>query len=151
VSANPRPGFAWAKLVPELMVSDLAASLRFWTGPCGFSVAFERPETGFVCVERGAAQVMIEDIRPSRWRSGTLERPLGRGVNLMIEVDGVAGVLDALAAAGWPLFRPPEDAWYRVGAREDGVRQFLVQDPDGYLLRFFEPLGSRPLLPGRDG
>jgi hypothetical protein len=29
------------------------------------------------------------------------------------------------------------------GARHSGQRQFLVQDPDGYLLRFAEPLGER--------
>lgn len=36
-----------------------------------------------------------------------------------------------------------------VVARSDdveiGVRQFLVQDPDGYLLRFSEWIGDRPL------
>jgi hypothetical protein len=44
-----------------------------------------------------------------------------------------------------PLFVPLEERWYR---RDDvllGNRQFLVQDPDGYLLRFFEDLGERPL------
>jgi hypothetical protein len=32
---------------------------------------------------------------------------------------------------------------YRVGDKETGNKQFLVQDPDGYLLRFFEDLGLR--------
>ncbi|MBB2958163.1 hypothetical protein FHX72_002308 [Pseudoclavibacter helvolus] len=31
---------------------------------------------------------------------------------------------------------------YRVGEREVGVRQFLVTDPDGYLIRFQESLGG---------
>ncbi|HTQ34800.1 MAG TPA: hypothetical protein VMI30_11555 [Stellaceae bacterium] len=31
----------------------------------------------------------------------------------------------------WLLFLAPEEKWYRTGAVETGVRQFLVQDPDG--------------------
>ena len=41
------------------------------------------------------------------------------------------------------LFRPLEAAWYRRGDHEVGNLQFLVQDPDGYLLRFFSDLGER--------
>ncbi len=38
-----------------------------------------------------------------------------------------------------------EDAWYRAGTTEVGQRQFLVQDPDGYLLRLGAKLGERPV------
>lgn len=64
------------------------------------------------------------------WVTGTLERPLGRGTNFQMFVDSVAPLLD-------------HDAWYRVAGKERGNRQFLVQDPDGYLLRFAEDLGTR--------
>ncbi len=37
----------------------------------------------------------------------------------------------------------PEQKWYRAGAVETGVSQFLVQDPDGYLIRFSALLGER--------
>ena len=50
----------------------------------------------------------------------------------------------ALAEAGTPLFSPLETRWYRVGAEEAGVRQLVVADPDGYLLRFQSSLGRRP-------
>ncbi len=133
-------------LVPELMVSDLAASLRFWRGLCGFSVAWERPEDGFACLDLGGARVMLEQAEwpgQRRWRTGPLERPFGRGIHLEIGAP-VAPILGALEAAGWPLFVPLEEVFYRVGAEEVGVRQFLVQDPDGYLLRFQEDVGVRP-------
>ena len=55
----------------------------------------------------------------------------------------VAEGLAALEAASWPLYLAPEEKWYRAGNRESGVRQFIVQDPDGYLLRFQESLGLR--------
>jgi hypothetical protein len=35
-------------------------------------------------------------------------------------------------------------AWYRTGTTESGVRQLLVQDPDGYLVRPQESIGCRP-------
>jgi hypothetical protein len=49
-----------------------------------------------------------------------------------------------LTASDWPLFQPVEEAWYRADAIENGQRQFLVQDPDGYLLRLAQDLGERP-------
>jgi len=45
---------------------------------------------------------------------------------------------------GWPLYEQPREKWYRVGDAERGLRQLLVQDPDGYLIMFGQSLGSRP-------
>jgi hypothetical protein len=53
-------------------------------------------------------------------------------------------VASALVAAGVPLFLEPETTWYRIDDEEAGVRQFLVQDPDGYLVRFQSSIGRRP-------
>ena len=138
-------GFTWSKLVPELLVTDLAASLRFWCGLCGFAVAYERPEDRFAYLDQSGCQVMLEEIAaPGRtWITGAVERPFGRGVNFQATVDDVAPILSNLGAAGWPLFMALEEAWYRAGTRETGVRQFLVQDPDDYLVRFSQPLGLR--------
>lgn len=130
----PRP----ADLVPELAVRDLARSLDFW---CGFAVVFDRPENGFACIQRGTARVMLDQLGIDRdWITAPLEAPLGRGINLEIAVDAVAPILDALAAAHWPLFVAPEVKRYRTATTHVAVRQFLVQDPDGYLLRFQEVL-----------
>ena len=133
----PRP----AALVPELAVRDLRRSLDFWCGLCGFAVVFDRPEQGFACVQRGTARVMLDQLGRDRdWVTAPLEPPFGRGMNLEIAVASVQPLLDRLAAAGWPLFLAPEAKSYRVGTRAVRVRQFLVQDPDGYLLRFSERL-----------
>ncbi len=134
----------WAALVPELNVTDLARSLAFWCGLCGFHVAYGRPEQGFAYLERERLQVMLEVIAPDSWITAPLEPPFGRGINLQLEVSLLATIETALQGAGWPLFRPLEERWYRVGPLEHGQRQFLVQDPDGYLLRFCQSLGERP-------
>jgi hypothetical protein len=67
----------------------------------------------------------------------------GRGVNLQIRVPELAPILRSLEQAGWDLFMPPEEKAYRTGDVETRVHQFIVQDPDGYLLRFSARLGQR--------
>jgi catechol 2,3-dioxygenase-like lactoylglutathione lyase family enzyme len=138
-------GFTWAAMVPELLVSDLQASLRFWRDLCGFAVAYERPEDRFAYLDRSGRQVMLEEVMGPgrRWVTGALERPFGRGINLQISVEDLSPIAGALRAAAWPVFLEPEEVWYRVGVHETGVRQFLVQDPDGYLIRFQQSLGLR--------
>ena len=137
------PSFSWATMVPELVVTDLEASLRFWCGLCGFSVAYARPAEGFAYLDRGGRQVMLEEGLGGRWQVGEMERPFGRGVNFQIDVPEIGPIVEALVAAGWPSFCGPEERWYRAGTRETGVWQVLVQDPDGYLVRFSQALGLR--------
>lgn len=130
-------------LVPELLVESVSASLDFWCGLCGFKVLYDRPEEGFAYLALRNAQVMLEQIGVGRnWLTGSLDRPLGRGVNFQISVPAIAPVCSSLRAAGWPLFMEPETKWYRTGDSEVGVEQFLVTDPDGYLLRFQTSLGQ---------
>jgi catechol 2,3-dioxygenase-like lactoylglutathione lyase family enzyme len=137
----------WAPLVPELGVRDLARSLAFWRDLLGFRLVYGRPEEGFAYLELEGLQVMLEELGPGSWVTGELAPPLGRGLNLQMEVSRLGPLLGRLAAAGWPLWRPPEERWYRAGAVEHGQRQVLVQDPDGYLLRFCEALGERAAAP----
>ena len=140
-------GFAWAKLTPELLVRDLTRSLGFWRDLLGFRLAYDRPEEGFAYLDLDGAQVMLEEaFRPGRrWITGGLEPPYGRGINIQFSVPHLDAVLARLAVASWPLYMPVEETWYRAGAMESGVRQFLVQDPDGYLLRPQQALGLRPV------
>ncbi|MWV50681.1 VOC family protein [Rathayibacter sp. VKM Ac-2803] len=131
-------------LVPELLVEDLGRSLAFWCGPCGFTVRYSRPDEGFAYLVSGGAHVMLDQIGHTRdWVTAPLERPLGRGLNLQIRVDDADAVAAALASSGIEPFAPPETRWYRVGEEEAGVRQVLVTDPDGYLLRFQSSVGRR--------
>jgi len=76
--------------------------------------------------------------------TGPLEAPFGRGVNFQIAVAAIEPILAALADAHWPLFMAPERKWYRTGQVETGVHQFLVQNPDGYLIRFSAAIAERP-------
>jgi catechol 2,3-dioxygenase-like lactoylglutathione lyase family enzyme len=137
-------------LVPELYVSDIGRSRRFYTGVLGFAVLYDRPEERFAHLMREGATLMLEQpVDPGRtWLAGPLEHPYGRGINLQIEVTDLRPLHAAVLAAQAPLLLPLEERWYRRGDAQFGQRQFVVQDPDGYLLRFCQGLGSRPLPPG---
>jgi catechol 2,3-dioxygenase-like lactoylglutathione lyase family enzyme len=143
---DPAPPDAddWAALVPELLVTDLSRSLAFWVGTCGFAIRFTRPEDGFAYLTLGRAQVMLEQLSEDAWATGPLTPPFGRGINLQVEVPDASALHDRLRTAGVPLFRGLTTDWYREGTVEHGQMQALVQDPDGYLLRFVQPLGTRP-------
>ncbi|MEO8607186.1 MAG: VOC family protein [Chloroflexota bacterium] len=133
-------------LVPELSVSSFEKSLDFYTRILGFSVAYDRLEEGFAFLVLDGAQIMIDEIGKGRtWKTADFDFPLGRGINLQIEVENVDSILTNLQQNHVPLFLELEEKWYRVGDHEVGNRQFLVQDPDGYLLRFTQDLGERPL------
>ena len=130
-------------------MSDLDRSLAFWRDLIGFHVLYDRPEEGFACLDLGGAELMLDQYSPQtrHWLTRPFTPPLGNGVNLQVTVDDVAPILARLAANGWPLFMPVEDKWYRVGREDAGQRQFVVADPDGYLLRPAQDLGFRPSQP----
>jgi len=139
-TSSPTGGFA--SLAPELHVNDLAQSLRFWRDLCGFRVVFERSEEKFVFLEREGAQLMLCQ-RHGRYETGTMEHPLGQGAMFQIYFDDIAGLAAALGAARWKLYEGVRERWYRAGDRENGLRQLMVQDPDGYLVMFAQRLGFR--------
>ena len=130
-------------MVPELTVSDFDESLAFYTRGVGFEVAFSRAEPAFAYLDFDGAQLMISEFHGDGWNVGELARPYGRGINLQIECSDVEGLREDLARSSYPLYRGIEEAWYETGDVLSGQLEFLVQDPDGYLLRFSEFLGER--------
>ncbi|MBW3519826.1 VOC family protein [Flavobacterium sp. NKUCC04_CG] len=137
----------WAKLVPELIVSDISSSLDFWCDLIGFCVVYNRPLEKFAYLNLNGAQIMLEQYNDSdrAWETAKLEAPYGRGINFQIEVSDIHAVIQRLKMADWPLFIALEERWYTADAVAFGQLQFLVLDPDGYLLRVIEDLGERPI------
>ena len=134
----------WNPMVPELTVTDFAHSLTFYRDLLCFRVCYTRANPDFAYLEREGVQLMLEAFHPEGWQTGHLDAPLGRGINLQMEFSELLPQLDKLAAADWPLFRPLTESWYSMGETDSGQQEFLVQDPDGYLLRLTRYLGERP-------
>jgi lactoylglutathione lyase len=129
-------------LIPELAVSDIEKSTRFYVGMLGFRVEYERKESGFLFLSYEGAQLMIERSN-HRWDTGPLRHPYGRGINLQISARSISRIANRLRKSRYPVKVPAHDNWYRKGESLLGCRELLVEDPDGYLLRFSQDIGRR--------
>ena len=126
-----------AALVPELICSNLEASLKFYCGLLGFEILYDRPEECFAFLGLNGAELMLE--QPTNherlWPNVELSYPYGRGINLEIGVENATLLHQRAMAAGFPIFLALEERTYQRRTDAVHVRQFAVQDPDGYLVR----------------
>ncbi len=121
-------------LIPELSVSNIDKSKRFYIS-IGFNVIYERQEDKFCFLQLEKNQIMIEEIN-SNWNTGELEYPFGRGVNISMSVKNVEDFYFDLEKKNVKIFKELMINTYRVADEIYDDSEFLLQDPDGYLLRF---------------
>lgn len=91
---------------------------------------------------------MIQELYPDEDKAfitGVYEYPFGRGINFQIDTNEVEKLAESLKTHNYPLRRDIQDSWYKKGNILSGCRQILVQDPDGYLLRFSQGIGTKPV------
>ena len=129
-------------LIPELSVKNFDRSINFYVNILGFKIEYARENDKFAMISINSSQIMIEEIN-GYWETGKLEYPFGRGINIQIEVNNVETMAGKLNKNNIKLFREIEENWYNVNNKKHGNKEFLVQDPDGYLLRFAEDLGVK--------
>ena len=130
------------KLIPELSVKNYSKSIEFYVNILGFDINYCREEDKFAMISINKAQIMIEEIN-EYWKTGELVYPFGRGINLQIEVTDVNKMAGKIKDNEIKLFREIEENWYEVNGKQYGYTEFLIQDPDGYLLRFCEDIGIK--------
>ena len=124
------------KLIPELSVSNINRSKDFYI-MLGFQVMYERIEDKFVFLELNGNQIMIEEINDN-WNTGTLEFPYGRGINITMTIENVEELYNYLMKRKYPVYSEIMYNEYIVDGVKYIDKEFLLQDPDGYLLRFSE-------------
>ena len=122
------------KLIPEFSVSDINKSKDFYLS-LGFSVVYERIDDKFCFLELDGNQIMIEEVNEN-WNVGELEYPFGRGINISMEVADIDKLYGFVKEKQYPFFRDMQIDSYQVGDRVYYDKQFLIQNLDGYLLRF---------------
>jgi catechol 2,3-dioxygenase-like lactoylglutathione lyase family enzyme len=137
----PKGGFS--SMAIELIVSNYERSLAFWTGPMGFAVCYTRPFQKFAYLERADGAQMMFYERDGDWETGVLEAPFGRGAVIQIDVSNVNEIHAAMLAANIPRYVELREKWRDWGDRLGGQREFLVQDPDGYLVMVKQRIGER--------
>jgi catechol 2,3-dioxygenase-like lactoylglutathione lyase family enzyme len=122
------------KLTPNLVVSDVARSMAFYCDRLGFEVETTVPDAApyvFAIVRSGPVQIFLNAPEPATEEFPSLKgRPLGGTFTMYIEVTGIERTYEEMKAQ-IPIAVPLETKWY-------GVAEFLVADPDGYLITFAE-------------
>ena len=132
----------WNQMIPELDVFNLAKSLHFYTKIIGFKIVYNREEDKFAFLQFEDVQLMIQEIdkENNKWETGKIEYPLGIGINFQIDVTNIDEIYNRLKNSDYKIFVEMEDHWYRKDNILMGCKEFLVQDPNGYLLRFSQDL-----------
>lgn len=121
-------------LIPELSVSNIDNSIKFYKD-IGFEIIYERKEDKFCFLQLEKNQIMIEQVNDN-WNTGVLEYPFGRGINISMSVGNVDLYYDKIVKSGVKIFRDMKISKYCVDNTIYEDKEFLIQDPDGYLLRF---------------
>ena len=131
------------KIIPELSVTNLKNSLKFYQ-TIGFKIEYERPENKFAFISLGQIQFMLQEITDNdKWNVAHLTYPFGNGINFQLEVDNLDEIYNNLKSNKYEITFDIEENWYRQDNKLLGNREFLIQDPDGYLLRLFQDLGEK--------
>lgn len=127
------------KLIPELYCSDIIVSKKFYLDVLGFKIAYERLEENFIYFTLDGVDIMIEEVSQTqrRWLTGELIKPFGRGVNFQWDVLDINKIYDRVVSlAPNSIYLDIEVESYQCDEEEVIQKQFIVQDPDGYLFRF---------------
>lgn len=121
-------------LIPELSVTDIEKSKEFYLN-LGFKVMYERKEDKFCFLYLEDNQIMIEKIN-NNWNVGEMKYPFGNGINISMTVSDIDSFYENIISKKFVLFRKIKTSKYRVDDIIYEDKEFLLQDPDGYLLRF---------------
>jgi predicted lactoylglutathione lyase len=121
-------------LIPELSVSNIEKSKEFYL-KLGFKIIYEREENKFVFLELEDNQIMIQE-NNDNWNTGEMEYPYGRGINISMTIKDVDKMYKKLKEEKLKFFLDLEEHEYRINDSVSYDKEFLIQDPDGYLLRF---------------
>lgn len=121
-------------LIPELSVTDIEKSKEFYLN-LGFKIMYERKEDKFCFLYLEDNQIMIEEINDN-WNVGEMKYPFGNGINISMAVSDIDSFYESIISKKIVLFRKIKTSKYRVDDIIYEDKEFLLQDPDGYLLRF---------------
>ena len=121
-------------LIPELSVTNIEKSKEFYLN-LGFKIIYERKEDKFCFLYLEDNQIMIEEIN-NNWNVGEMKDPFGNGINISMTVSDIDSFYEKIISKKIVLFRKIKTSKYRVDDIIYEDKEFLLQDPDGYLLRF---------------
>ena len=122
-------------LIPELSVFDILQTKKFYK-ELGFKIEYEWQKEKFIFMSFQDSQFMFEQIHDEGWNTGELSYPLGRGINFSIAVEDVEELYKLVKTLNFEIYKELTRNKYQVNGTEETQIEFLIQDPNGYLLRF---------------
>jgi len=126
------------KLTPNLLVADVERSLAFYEGTLGFSRGMTVPDAApfaFGSVTSGAVEIFFNEATAAVKEYPAFGgKPIGATGTLFIELDGVDALHDRL--------KPIVKIVMPIVTQFYGMREFAIEDPDGYILTLAERVGS---------
>ena len=129
-----RENIEFNSLIPELSVSNIEISKKFYKD-LGFKIVYERLENKFCFMQFENNQIMLEE-NNDNWNVAKMEYLYGNGMNISMTVENVDYLYKTLKDKQVKIFLDLEINEYRVNNKIFQDKEFLLQDPDGYLLRF---------------
>jgi len=128
----------FSKLTPNLLVSSVERSLAFYVDTLGFSRGMtvpDQPPLVFASVTNGGVEIFLNDAAvAAKEYPAFAGRPLGATGTMFIETTGVDALHDRLKASA-KIVMPLVTQFY-------GMREFAIEDPDGYVITFAERVGG---------
>ena len=128
---------SFKKLTPNLLVANVERSLAFYEGVLGFERGFTVPEQSpfaFASVTGGPVEIFFNDAAGAiKEYPGFGGKPIGATGTMYIEVEGVDALHDRLKPTV-PIVMPLISQFY-------GMREFAIEDPDGYVITFAQRAG----------
>ena len=122
------------KLTPNLLVASVERSLAFYVDTLGFERGMTVPDASpfaFASVTGGGIEIFFNDAAGAvKEYPGFAGKPIGATGTWFIEVEGVDALHDRLKPRV-KVVMPIETKFY-------GMREFAIEDPDGYIITFAE-------------
>lgn len=129
------------KLTPNLVVSDVEASMKFYQTVFGFQTGFAVPDNppyvfGSVVSGSGGSdggvEIFFNDKKAVEAEYPALvARPIGGTLTLYIEVEGMEEILTAVKRSEAKITMPLKEQFY-------GMREFAFEDPEGWVVTIAE-------------
>ena len=124
----------YTKITPNLLVASVERSLAFYIDTLGFTRGLtvpEQPPFVFASVTSGAVEIFFNDAATAvKEYPGFAGKPIGATGTLFIEMEGVDALHDRL--------KPRVKIVMPIVTQFYGMREFAIEDVDGYVLTFAE-------------
>ena len=122
------------KLTPNFLVANVERSLAFYVDIIGFARGMTVPEQSpfvFASVTSGPIEIFFNDAATAvKEYPGFAGKPIGATGTMFIEVEGVDALHHRLKGRV-TITMPIVTQFY-------GMREFAIEDPDGYVITFAE-------------